>query len=926
MKLISTYPFVLFIFLFASIAYSQQSINGIVFDENNEPLAGASVVLSGTTQGTQTNRDGRFSLTFNEPFPATIQVSYVGFSTETVYVQSSATVQVFLATNRFDEVVVSASRRAEKLQEAPAAVSVVTADQVSLSGGSLSPLRALTNTPGVELQQQTGQRINIALRGASGIFSTNVFPMLDYRSLITPGLEYFDSQNSPLSTIDLDRVEVVLGPGSALYGPDVTSGVVHFISKDPFKYPGTTVELAYGERDIVKVGIRQAGYNEKETFGYKINFKYNSGKDFTLDPNDPDDQEILDNFKTEIGKATFNPEGNIDTSTPGEVLFETTQTQNAKYWSGLLNTLLYFRPQSGMEIVASGGWNAGSAIFYNDLGEGQSFGNEYWAQTRFNYKGWFVQSYYITNDGGNDENPSYLNRTGLIVPLERSHLENQVQYNFTLDRFFKSEWTTGIDYRTASANTQNYVYGKNENNDGYAILGGYLQGKLKLDPKLDLYLAGRYDGYNFVDFETFAPRAAFVFKPNDKHNIRLTFNRTANPIPASDIYFDLPVQSFGVFDIWVLGAKDPYDFGTNPHINWLIPGVPNTLHQDGFPLAAAYQAVTPGVLEGLSALAEDPQLAPLLPIIQGVLTNPAVAPMGYAPVYSSDIEGEPLSPESVSGSLIPFLTSYEMGYKGSFNNKLSFGFDVFLYKRKGSVSFQQVTPVVTIQNLSESLGQGVRANAQPAIEQALLAAGQPGPVAAATAEQIGATIEAGYQDAGDAFIEQLTSAGLPFHGIVPLINNLDEDTPRMTLGYYTNEPDKVSTDLGAETHFNYFFSDDFMVQGNYTWFKRDEGDPGDLSFPEHKVRLGFYYHPESRFRIALNYQWDEAYTSNNANYPGSVPAKNLIDLNLGYQINTTTNFEISATNLLNHEFRALPGFPKIGRTVMGRFVFELFTL
>ena len=231
MKLISTYPFVLFIFLFASIAYSQQSINGIVFDENNEPLAGASVVLSGTTQGTQTNRDGRFSLTFNEPFPATIQVSYVGFSTETVYVQSSATVQVFLATNRFDKVVVSASRRAEKLQEAPAAVSVVTADQVSLSGGSLSPLRALTNTPGVELQQQTGQRINIALRGASGIFSTNVFPMLDYRSLITPGLEYFDSQNSPLSTIDLDRVEVVLGPGSALYGPDVTSGVVHFISK-----------------------------------------------------------------------------------------------------------------------------------------------------------------------------------------------------------------------------------------------------------------------------------------------------------------------------------------------------------------------------------------------------------------------------------------------------------------------------------------------------------------------------------------------------------------------------------------------------------------------------------------------------------------------------------------------------------------------
>ncbi|MGB1971874.1 MAG: TonB-dependent receptor plug domain-containing protein, partial [Flavobacteriaceae bacterium] len=120
----------------------------------------------------------------------------------------------------------------------------------------MSPLRALINSPGVELQQQTGQRINIALRGASGIFSTNVFPMLDYRSLISPGLEYFDSQNSPLNTIDIERVEVVLGPGSALYGPDVTTGVIHFISKDPFKHPGTTLEIIGGERYTQKYALR----------------------------------------------------------------------------------------------------------------------------------------------------------------------------------------------------------------------------------------------------------------------------------------------------------------------------------------------------------------------------------------------------------------------------------------------------------------------------------------------------------------------------------------------------------------------------------------------------------------------------------------------------------------------------------------------
>ena len=70
--------------------------------------------------------------------------------------------------------------------------------------------------------------------------------MLDYRSLISPGLEYFDSQNSPINNIDLERIEVVLGPASALYGPDVTTGVVHFISKNPFEHPGSTAELIYG--------------------------------------------------------------------------------------------------------------------------------------------------------------------------------------------------------------------------------------------------------------------------------------------------------------------------------------------------------------------------------------------------------------------------------------------------------------------------------------------------------------------------------------------------------------------------------------------------------------------------------------------------------------------------------------------------------
>ena len=62
-------------------------------------------------------------------------------------------------------------------------------------------------------------------------------------------------------------------------------------------------------------------------------------------------------------------------------------------WSAAANASLYFRPKNGMEFVTAGGWNAGKAIFYNDLGEGQAYGNEYCGQARFKYKGWFAQTY-----------------------------------------------------------------------------------------------------------------------------------------------------------------------------------------------------------------------------------------------------------------------------------------------------------------------------------------------------------------------------------------------------------------------------------------------------------------------------------------------------------------------------------------------------
>ena len=157
----------------------------------------------------------------------------------------------------------------------------------------------------------------------------------------------------------------------------------------------------------------------------------------------------------------------------------------------------------------------------------------------------------------------------------------------------------------------------NEDNDDYTLYSLHAQAKFKLEPKLDLFLAGSYDGYNFTSEKTFSPQAALVFKPSEYQNLRFSFNQAAKPPPASDLYFALLIQTVpGVIDVWITGAVNPYTFGSNPQIDWLIPEVPNTPLAVGFPLAAAYAAVTSAVLEGLTAIAaQDPSLAQLLPIV-----------------------------------------------------------------------------------------------------------------------------------------------------------------------------------------------------------------------------------------------------------------------------------------------------------------------
>ena len=733
---------VLCLFFIGVVSISAQStVSGVITSVEGEGLIGANVVVEGTTEGTITDIDGSYTLSTSQNPPYNLVVSYTGFTSQTIQVTSrNQTISTSLAEGILfgEEVVVSASRRREKIQEAPASVSVLTARKLEVSPND-NAARAIINEPGVYIQQQGAGRVNIQLRGDGGIFGSASFPILDYRSLSGPGLGTFDNINSPLNNIDIERIEVVRGPGSALYGPGVTSGVVHFLSKSAIDKPGTTVELIGGQLSTYGGSIRHAT-KVSDKFGFKINGVLKRGNDFTYDPADPFDQGFIDRTLGTLTNGIVSPAitgGIVDATLPSTQLISPSEVDPdgdgnpiQDFWrSFVLNGTLEFRPQDDLSVILAGGTNSGSAPFYNSQGVGLSQATEYWTQARIQKGGLFAQAFWLTNDGGGDT-PTFLYQTGASTRVDRTQLEAQLQYNFDTPGILDANWTAGFDYRLSSANTFNLVYGRNEDDDDFGIVGGYLQGKFALGNKLDLVLAGRYDQFNFLDEGAFSPRAVFVFKPSPKHTFRAGYNRAVGAPTQLQVNIDFPVNTVvpGAFDIWLVGNRESQTFSDNPEIvfNGAVPFPSLPVGTPGIPLAYVQGAVTPAVLpalaEGLTAA--NPLFAPLVPVLSEFLSNPANFASGTAGQFVGVnlFNGLPLDLIDAPQARLRIEDTYEVGYKGLIADKLGVSVDVYNRSIDGATLFTAISPGYSLQgtaNLASDLGNSVGASVVPLLSESL---------------------------------------------------------------------------------------------------------------------------------------------------------------------------------------------------------------
>ena len=983
------------LFFTVSAIYAQSSINGSVVDsENGEAIPGATIIVKGSNTGTASDFDGNFSINTSSDFPLILEVSSIGFSTAEVTVNSvGETINVQLKAGQFlDEVIVSASRRSEKILDAPASVSLITSADIKNSAEVIDPVRHLINTPGVTIQQQTANSMNIEMRGGNGVFGTGVLPLLDYRSVVTTSARTYFSYQYGVSNLDLERIEVVRGTGSVMYGPGVEAGVVHYLTKKPIDYPGTSAEVYGGNLSSFGGAVRHAYSNEKKTFGYKVNVKYNKGDDFSHDPVEDAallstfyDRVVMPNIKDDIVDVSADGIANsevlvdrdyLDPDGDGNMLLQ-------EYDNLAVNAHLEFRPNDRTSGFISAGFSDTKGLHVQDQGFLLNQGLDYWAQARLQTGGLFAQLAYNYNTGGDSENPSFLYASGNRVVGKRGFFDAQLQYNFDAPNFLNSTFVAGLDFKDTTSDSEYTLWGRNENSDVYTQSGVYFQGTSRLNEKLDLTYALRYDKMNFLDEGAFAPKVALVYKINNKNSIRASYSRGTYTASGLEMYIDFPVQipSPGNYAVWVSGQIDPVNFDPSTGIE--LVGSSALGFADGYKIPYGSTHFTnndlynlvkgltiPQVNSGLSALGYDA----LIPFADSFFANYA-GPTGNAGtlrgynVFNSTEDINQLTDYGTAewGK----IDNIEIGYKGVIGDKLSLAVDFYINARTGFTEFTSLGPTYMLLNTdfintwtSEvasafASDPGINAAVQGALTAQYAAAGLPASgLDAATASLLGipaanlapdgslpsvalatlgaiqslqGQVDAGFQSAANQFSGLINPLAF---GVVESDRTPKGDGVSYTSSGYRRYDDAKRDYYGFDVAAEYFLNDNITLWANYSnisqnmWIPGNDDDdglplPSYLNTPLNKYRLGFRFTTNNGMRGGLAYQHDnEHFTVFGAGIGGQTPERNLFDANFGFPLTKNIMLDVTATNLFDVAYRVYPGMPVIKRRVIVKASFD----
>ena len=403
-----------------------------------------------------------------------------------------------------EAVIVSASRVEQEIVNAPAAVTVIGPDVIE-SQASSNIVDLIRQAPGVNVIQLSNRDFSLASRSSTEAMAPSQLVLVDGRSVYQDFFGFVAWDAIPVGLGDLERVEVVNGPASAVWGANAMNGVVNLITRSPRDATGTTLDIGFGAFD------RNVG-SQRSDPGNRFSLSMTHSKAL----NDQLAYRFSAGF-THQG-ALARPVGEIPNGT-GTVypLFEGLESQQPR-----LDFRLDRDASDGRNSIrVSGGYAGSQGTLHSGLGPLELQRGSHMAYGRLQYERGGLQIDAVLNS-------TYAEfRSVLVQSSSAEPLHSDVRSN-TYDISLKDarSWgrrqilSYGANVRliTMSSRLAPLYVGRNEQ-------GIWAHDEIFLGQKFRLIVGTRADRISVLSRFVLSPRATVVFKPTASHALRVSYNR-----------------------------------------------------------------------------------------------------------------------------------------------------------------------------------------------------------------------------------------------------------------------------------------------------------------------------------------------------------------------------------------------------------------
>jgi iron complex outermembrane receptor protein len=384
--------------------------------------------------------------------------------------------------------VTSVSKKSQKLANAAAAVFVITQEDIRRSGVT-TIADALRLAPGVQVARLDSNKWAVSIRGFNGRYANKLLVLMDGRSLYTPFFSgvYWEVQDTPLE--DIERIEVIRGPGAALWGANAVNGVINITTKQADSTLGGLVSAGGGTRER-GFGTARYGLSLGDATDVRLYAKYNN----------------RDNGVDAVGNATHDAWNitrgglRLDSHPTGADQF----TLQGDYYDGKLDeTYNLFLPPAFIPptvVDATSGVSGGNII-------------SRWQRTMSEKSSLSLQVYF-----------DHYERQMAISAEKRNSFDLEFQHRFALGSFQDVIW--GIGYR----------YSQDEFDDNFTasftppsrdehLYSAFLHDEIMLVPeRLALILGSRFERKDYTGFEV-QPNGRLLWTPTPRQTVWAAVSR-----------------------------------------------------------------------------------------------------------------------------------------------------------------------------------------------------------------------------------------------------------------------------------------------------------------------------------------------------------------------------------------------------------------